>query len=111
MICSCGETTNNAFLTRGKRSFFYRYCPQCGRELADEKACDLLDERFKWDRVGWYQDTLAPLTFLESRTRMYDLCLLIRSARYIPIPADAEKYLHGLIRADGSMIFRDEEKQ
>ena len=33
------------------------------------------------------------------------------SARHIPIPASVEKYLHGLIRADGNMIFIDEENQ
>jgi hypothetical protein len=111
MICSCGETTNYTPITRNGQACFYRYCPKCGRELANGKAADLLNERFKWDRVGWYQDTLHPLTFLETRTRIYDLCLLRRPKDYVVLIESARRYLHGLNRADGNMIFIDEENR
>jgi phage terminase large subunit GpA-like protein len=105
MICPCGGTTNNVPQQRGDQVHFHRCCPHCGREFAEGKAADLLNERFKWDRVGWYQDTLKPLTFLETKTRMYNCCLLRRPTDYIAPIESAQKYLHGLIEADGNMIF------
>jgi hypothetical protein len=77
--------------------------------MTNGKAADVLNEHFNWDRVGWYQDTLTPLTFLRTESRIYDLCLLRRPETYkSPIPS-ARKYLHGLIEVDGNMIFIDEE--
>ena len=107
MICSCGGTTNKTPIRCGELTCFYRYCPKCGREFADGKAGDLLNERFKWGRVGWYQDTLKPMSFLITKTRMYDLCLLRRPKDYVAPIESAQKYLHGLIQVDGSMITRE----
>ena len=105
MICNCGSPAKQKVLHRGNLTACYWACDTCGRELAEGKAADMLNERFTPHRLGWYQDTLHPLAYLKTRTRMYNLCLLRHSARYIPTLPNAEKYLHGLIRADGGMFF------
>ena len=98
MICNCGNPATEKQIRRNNRIAHFWICSACGRELAEGEAAEMQNAQFKLDRLGWYQDTLQPLTFLITRTRMYDLCLLRHSARYTPIPPDAEKYLHGLYR-------------
>ncbi len=109
MICKCGATATQKSMTRGNQKSTCWECEFCGREQADDISADLLNKRFTWCRVGWYQDTLRPIAFLKTGVRMYDLCLLRQSVRHMPILQNAKKYLHGLIGADGNMIINDEE--
>lgn len=111
MECKCGGRTNLKQLERDGDKHLYRECPYCLREMATGIAADLLNEHFAWERVGWYQDTLHPIAFLNTEDRLYDLCLLRRPERYIAVLASATKYLHGLIEADGNMIINDKENK
>ncbi len=104
MICKCGAAATHKSITRGKQKSTYWECEFCGREQADGRSAKLLDEKFNWQRVGWYQETLKPMEFLKTKTRMYDGCLLRRPDYYIAPIDSARKYLHGLIEADGNMI-------
>lgn len=111
MICKCGASAKQHTLSRGDNHARYWEYPACGRELADGRAAELLDEKFNWQRVGWYQNILKPLPFLTTKTRMYDLRLLRTPTDYVAPIQGAKKYLHGLIEADGNMIFNQEENR
>jgi hypothetical protein len=107
MICKCGNSTRYVKLQRGNETHGYRECMACGREHTDDKADEMQNRRFSWQRVGWYQETLRPMTFLQTEARMYDICLLRRPTSYVSSIPSAYKYLHGMIEADGNMIFND----
>jgi hypothetical protein len=91
MICKCGNPVSQKTLSRGNQKHTYWECDCCGGELADGISADLLNERFQWSRVGWFQDTLRPMTFLETSTRIYDLCFLRKTERHISISETAKK--------------------